>query len=210
MTVLIEKPYSPLIREFTNIHLKASELIKPLVAELKLKHFPTLESLKSEENSIKHEMRKSFPIDQQALLSKTDKFKYQNKTLEEQSLMDERTKLLDRVKYLWNLLVKEMFPPSESFQTPVKSSNPSAKMVRSGSGSSKRNSLSRPCESTTASYENEEAIRIAGDSTPVENQYLNVPETLQAVPHNPYHDLHHFDLPLRMCIVAPSGSGMFA
>jgi hypothetical protein len=121
--------------------------------------------------------------------------------------MDERTKLLDRIKYLWNLLVKEMFPPSESFQTPVKSSNQSAKMVRSGS--SKRNSLSRPSASTTVSYENEEAIRIAGDSTPVENQYLNVPEILQVLPHNPYHDLHHFDLPLRMCIVAPSGSGMF-
>jgi hypothetical protein len=208
MTESIEKPYSLLIREFTNINLKASELIKPLVAELKLKHFPTLESLKSEENCIKHEMRKSFPIDQQELLSKTDKFKFQNKTPEEQSLMDERTKLLDRIKYLWNLLVKEMFPPSESFQTPVKSSNQSAKMVISGG--SKRNSLSRPSESTTAFYENEEAICIAGDSTPVENQYLNFPEILQVVPHNPYHDLHHFDLPLRMCIVAPSGSGKFA
>jgi hypothetical protein len=47
MTESVEKPYSHLIREITRINVKASELIKPLVAELKQKHFPTFELLKS-------------------------------------------------------------------------------------------------------------------------------------------------------------------
>ena len=203
MTESIEKPYSHLIREFTYINVSASESIKPLIAELKLKHFPTLETLKNEEVSIKFEMRKSLPIDEQELLSKTDKLKHRkNKSEEEKFLMTEREKSQDRIKYLWNQLVKEMFP-LQSFVTPVKSSNLNAKMSKSGGD--KRNSLNRPSELTTTPYNDD--IRVSGNAAPVENQYLNVPETLKVVQHNPYYDSHHFDLPLRMCIAAPAGSG---
>lgn len=53
----------------------------------------------------------------------------------------------------------------------------------------------------------EELPTVVGDTTPVENQYLSVPEEDLIPSFNPHNSSHEMELPFRMCIVAPSGTG---
>ncbi len=47
----------------------------------------------------------------------------------------------------------------------------------------------------------------AKSSTEIENMYERIPKKFLSTPDNPNYDIHHMKIPLRACIVAPSGSG---
>jgi len=45
------------------------------------------------------------------------------------------------------------------------------------------------------------------ESTTIQNWYEKIPKEMLDKAENPNEHLHHLKIPMRMCIVAPSGSG---
>jgi len=185
-----------LIREFSNIGAKAINRLKPIAEELK-KYYINFEDFKNKEEDIKNLMRCGLTIEEQAFLTETDNYSRKGKTEEQAEKMKKRKNIIKRVLYLYDLLQKLIFP---EFLTPEKK----PREPRASSSGNRRKSSSSPHE------EDDESMVVPvviGDATPVENQYLSVPEEFRIHVFNPHKSKHEMDLPLRMCIVAPAGSG---